>query len=104
MRTLAAAAALAVALGAGLALATPAAAWDGQDGWGRRPHHFGQGPDFGPGYGFLPPPPFRPRPLYYGDAGYGDNEGEGYRPRCFVREHMEPGPWGWHPVRRRVCR
>ena len=105
MRILAAATALALALGAGLALATPAAAWEDHDGWRHRPHHFG--PGFGPGPGFFPPPPpygHRPPPSFYGDAGYGDDEGEGYRPRCFVREHMEPGPYGWHPVRRRICR
>lgn len=71
---------IAAVLSLGLANFTPAAAEGWRHEW--REHH----PFYGhPFYGYGPPVFYRPV-------------------HCFNRRIFVRGPWGWHPVIRRICR
>lgn len=85
IRKVVAGAGIATAMTIGLASITTASAdpWDG--GWG----HHERWEHRGPRFGYYPPPPvyYYPRPVH-----------------CFTRRVMVWGPWGYHPVFRRICR
>ncbi|MBV1706101.1 MAG: hypothetical protein KGQ37_02720 [Hyphomicrobiales bacterium] len=79
MKKLAGGIGIAAALSLGLASLTPASA----DGW-RQEHWEHEWREHHPYWGYRPPIYYRPIHCY--------------NQRIFVR-----GPWGWHPVWRRVC-